>query len=337
MTYTTNSTAELRSKCYGMLGCVPEHIEVSTWFRFLLRHFVRPYQRELYDCHVRKLLFVQGRSKPYVKEADTDRFYFGAPGEILSDKIAQFACKLIDETDRMPIARLEKIFQRIYIDESQDLAGYDLELIDRLLDTEISVRLMGDHRQATYSTNSSPKNKAYRGHKIVNKFSEWSDAGRAKLTYLNESHRCIQPICDFADALFPDFPKTLSRNETVSGHDGVFAVRTRNVEKYMATYKPQTLRFDRKTNEVPGNPLNFGEAKGMTFKHVLIFPHPKLRTYLKTGKLADAGASLAKIYVGITRAEQSVAFVVPDKAADYIVPVFEPELTLVPGATETAL
>ncbi len=324
MTYTTNSTAELRGKCYETLGYVPEHIEVSTWFRFLLRHFIRPYQREIYDGHVRKLLFVQGRSKRFVKESDTDRFYFGAPGEILSDKIAQFACKLIDETRGMPIARLEKIFQRIYIDESQDLAGYDLDLIDRLFDSEISIHLMGDHRQATYSTNSSAKNKAFRGHKIVDKFTQWNDAGRAELTYLNESHRCIQEICDFADALFPDFPATQSRNKTVTDHDGVFAVRASNVERYMAMFAPQTLRFDRRTRNVPGTPLNFGAAKGMTFDRTLIFPHGKLLNYLQSGYVADAGAALSKIYVGITRARQSVAFVVPDKMAKLIVPRFDP-------------
>ena len=79
-----------------------------------------------------------------------------------------------------------------------------------------------------------------------------------------------------------------------------------------------------------GAPLNFGESKGMSFNRVLIYPHGPLLKYLKSGKLEDAGKELAKLYVAVTRARQSVAFVVPSKPADYIVPWFEnsaPELT----------
>ena len=66
--------------------------------------------------------------------------------------------------------------------------------------------------------------------------------------------------------------------------------------------------------------LNFGEAKGMTFERTVIYPHNKLMKFLRTGNLEDAGAAIAKIYVGVTRARQSVAFVVPDSDQEYIVP-----------------
>ena len=222
----------------------------------------------------------------------------------------------------MPITRLERIFQRLYIDESQDLAGYDLELIERLLNSNIAVHLMGDHRQATYSTNSAKKNSAYRGQNIVKKFQEWHDSDCATLSYQNHSHRCVQPICDAADALFPDVPQTQSLNGESTNHDGLFVIPASHVGAYIEAYQPQTLRFSRSTKNVPGNPLNFGEAKGMTFERTLIFPHGKLLKYLKSGDLSHAGESLPKIYVGFTRAKQSVAFVVPDKPAEYIFPKY---------------
>ncbi len=60
--------------------------------------------------------------------------------------------------------------------------------------------------------------------------------------------------------------------------------------------------------------MNFGAAKGMTFDRTLIYPHGPLKKFLATGKHADAGKELDKIYVAITRARQSVAFVVNDNA-----------------------
>ena len=48
----------------------------------------------------------------------------------------------------------------------------------------------------------------------------------------------------------------------------------------------------------------------MTFDRTLIFPHAPLMNFLRTGNVKDAGKEIAKIYVAITRARQSVAFVV---------------------------
>ena len=45
---------------------------------------------------------------------------------------------------------------------------------------------------------------------------------------------------------------------------------------------------------------------------------------MKTGNLDDAGRALEKIYVAVTRARQSVAFVVDDDAEVVGVRLFEP-------------
>ncbi len=55
--------------------------------------------------------------------------------------------------------------------------------------------------------------------------------------------------------------------------------------------------------------LNFGESKGMTFDRVLIFPHKKGGDWLKSGNFDYIEKSAAKLYVGVTRARYSVAFV----------------------------
>lgn len=328
ITYTRNGTAELREKVLDHNGFVPAGMEVGTWFTFLLRHFVRPYQRALYsDAPVRRLAFIEGRSAKYEKKTDITCFYFNTPEEIYSDKISQFACEVIAATGGLPIQRAEQIFDKLFIDEIQDIAGYDLDLIEHLLSSEIDVVMVGDVRQGTYKTNNSGRNTQYGGARIIDKFEEWERTGKAEIDYELVSKRCVQPICDFADRLYPELPRATSANRRLTGHDGVFAVRASDTEAYMSRYKPQTLRLSRATRDVPGCPINFGAAKGKTFERTLIFPHKNLLHVLRTGdvnRLGNAPSTIAKVYVAVTRARQSVGFVIPDNMTPSDIRLFDP-------------
>ncbi len=241
-----------------------------------------------------------------------------------SDKVSKFACRVIENSSGLPLQRFEQIFDKLLIDESQDLAGYDLELIQLLLNSNVELTLVGDPRQATYSTNSGAKNKRFRGPNIVSKFEEWKNAGYCDIEFQNFSHRCVQAICDFADQFHPEAPKTKSKNSVVTDHDGVFAIKKRLVPIYMESYKPQPLRYSRATRDIPGKPINYGNAKGMTFNRTLIYPHAPLKKFLKTGDLKDAGKELAKIYVAVTRARQSVAFVVDEDTSVSGLTIYQP-------------
>jgi DNA helicase-2/ATP-dependent DNA helicase PcrA len=254
-----------------------------------LKHLIRPYQNCLYSSRVARICFVQGSSAKWSKATDIERHYFGRPGRIYVDKVSKFACEVIRRTRGLPLQRLEEIFDEIYIDEIQDLAAYDLELLELLLNSGIRVTLVGDHRQATFSTNKASKNKKYARSRIIDKFEEWKRVGLCELQYQYHSHRCAQAICDYADKLHPGLPKTISFNKNITGHDGVFCIRRSQVSKYIASFHPQVLRYNRKQKELPGNPINFGNAKGMTFARTLIFPHKALEQYLMTDNIQDAG------------------------------------------------
>ena len=255
VTYTNNSEAELRTRANGICGCVPPHMRTATWFGFLLQHLVRPYQRAAYPGRVRGLAFVNGISARGIRESDIRRHYFRRPGDMYIDKVSKFACKLIRDTGGKPVERLAQIVDRIYVDEAQDLAGYDLELIENLLDSEVEVVLVGDHRQATFKTNQSAKNRRYGRQRIIDKFAAWEDGGRATIEIHNHSHRCVQEICDAADHLFPNVEGTISRNHARTGHDGVFLVRQRDVGAYVERFSPQALRYKPPNEERPGNSI----------------------------------------------------------------------------------
>ena len=324
ITYTKNGREEIIRKTYERNNCVPPHVTIDTWFSFLLRHFVRPYQRCLYRTRVAGIHFIAGRSPYRIPERATRPHFFSNPRLIYNDKISKFACRTIEITDGLPLQRFEQIFSRLFIDESQDLAGYDLELVELLLRSSVEVFLVADHRQATFSTHSAAKNRKYSGANIVLKFEEWESGELCEIEHHNFSYRCVQKICDFADQFHPDASNTESRNYNQTYHDGVFAVRASDVAQYVATYNPQPLRYSRKTSCPHGKPINFGSSKGMTFERTLIYPHGPLKKFLETGELKHAGKEIEKIYVAVTRARQSVAFVIDDESEVVGVEIFGP-------------
>jgi DNA helicase-2/ATP-dependent DNA helicase PcrA len=207
---------------------------------------------------------------------------------------------------------LEQRFDRIYVDEVQDLAGYDIDLIELVLRSKIKLTLVGDHRQSTFRTNNSARNSGYVGIKTKRKFEEWQDQGLCKLAYELETHRCNQFIADLADMFFSKEPKTISLNAANTGHDGVFAVHSSDVGAYVTRYRPQILRLDVRTDCRGYDAMNFGESKGTTFDRVLIFPHKLGIKWLSSGNFTHVSGSASKLYVGITRARHSVAFVLDE-------------------------
>jgi DNA helicase-2/ATP-dependent DNA helicase PcrA len=295
VTYTQNNVREIESQLYRLGGAIPPHIEVHSWFRFLLRELARPYRNVLHNLRIEGLAWVEGRSAPYAKAAEVLKFYFSGGRLIYSDKIARFVCECDRLTDGAVMRRLGERFDHIYVDEVQDLAGYDLDILESILRAGIRLTLVGDHRQATYATNHSARHSAYAGAKIIGKFSEWAEAHLTQLTYEQESHRCQQAIVDLADMFFPNEPKTVSRNNLVTGHDGVFAIPAAFISNYVSRFQPQVLRLDRRTDCGEHFAMNFGESKGMTFERVLIYPHKSGVQWLSSGNIARVAGSAAKM------------------------------------------
>ena len=256
---------------------------------------------------------MEGRSDPYAKKSDTDRYFFADGERIYSDKISDFACTCDGKSKGLVIRRLERVYDHIFIDEVQDLAGYDFDFLELLFQSGVNITVVGDNRQATFFTNCSPKNKRYRGQNIIALFRDWEKRGMCTIRERNECYRCNQEICRVADLLYPDMPRTESMNGEATGHDGVFTVSSADLQEYVRQYNPAILRDTKKTKTEGLRARNFGVSKGQTFNRVVVFPNGPIREFLKTGDPSRLNAKTkALLYVGITRARHSVAFVYDD-------------------------
>lgn len=310
-TYTLENIDEFRRGFVERHGCVPALVTITPWFTFLFREGVRPYQNQLLPGRpttpLRSIDFLGERNRFQKKDA-----YATVRWTIPRDKVAEFAYEANHRTDGRVVARLERMFDHLFVDEVQDLAGYDLELLESLLRSSMGVRLVGDPRQGTFSTNRSGKNRGYRRNGVYQWLKKMETAGLLAIRESSESYRCNQAICDFADALFPDLPTTTSRNPEATGHDGIFAVKESSVDRYVTRYRPVVLRYDRRAETFGLSASNIGACKGRTFERVLVCPTRGMRAFLETRDPSVAG-DRAKLYVAVTRARSSVAFVVTEK------------------------
>lgn len=328
LTYTTVNQNELRDRLSSQAGDHP-HIEVAGWFSFLISNFVRPFLPFLYSGKRVRGFDFSSPPQRYLGNKDWNR-YFNQHDEVRKVHLPQLVTRIEEASGRAGIRRLERMYDQIFIDEVQDLCGYDLEILKLLMSSRLSVEMVGDIRQAILATNQQEvKNKQFKFMNIWKWFQAEEAAGRLTITQRPQTWRCRPEIALLADSLFDsswDFQKTLSLNSALTGHDGVFLVRPRDVGSYLARYEPLALRDSVNSAKAYNHlsPMNIGVSKGLGVPRVLIFPTGAIQQYIQQGKALEPQQA-AKFYVAITRAEQSAAIVL-DKAGNSDLPIWDPEL-----------
>lgn len=309
-TYTQANEEEIRKKFFQINKCIPSNVTIQTWVSFLLQHGAKPYQGCKFSKDINGFVQVGGQSARCIPEEDTQRHYFTENQKIYSDKLSKFVVKCNEQSDGAVIDRISRIYTDIFIDEVQDLAGYDLEFLKLIFQCNSNILLVGDPRQGTYSTNNSPKNRKFKKSNIVNFFEDKSITIDTDDSSLGINYRSIPAICELSNRLYPDFKEAVSGNTKATGHDGVFLIKQCDADKYISKYNPMQLRWDYRALVVrPNNVLNFGLSKGLEFERTLIYPPSTFIAWLKNNNSPLAPISRSKFYVALTRARYSVGIV----------------------------
>lgn len=312
-TFTQANEEEIKKKFFEINKFIPSNVVIQTWFSFLIQHGAKPYQGCKFEKRINGLMFTNEQSQRGVREADTERHYFTHNHKIYSDKLSKFVVVCNTKSNGLVIDRISRIFPEIFIDEIQDLSGYDLELVKLFIQSKSNLLLVGDPRQGTYSTSNSAKNKQYKKGKIIHFFEDTSIDIEVDDYSLVVNYRCSPDICDLSNKLYPDMKPTKSGNSLITGHDGVFFIKNENVKEYMVKYKPMQLRWDQRTAVIDEYPvMNFGLSKGLEFDRVLIYPTAPFIKWLKDNSFNFAKTSRSKFYVALTRARFSVGIVLDE-------------------------
>lgn len=312
-------------------GVLDERVIIKSWYSFLLSDFIKPYQcflnlkykryKKDLDCkipenHVSSIAFYSEDPPRYYGQTHI-QYYLNSAGDVYPNRTSEFAFLCNEHSKGKTIARIENIYTNIYIDELQDYAGWDLELIKLLFASKIRVTCVGDYKQATYRTNNSLKNKQYRDEKIREFFSLLEKKGLCSLFYDNTTRRFNQEICEFINTVFDDTESLVEENTDTAMHNedntGVYILDSNNMAKYCELYNPVVLRYDKKAKiefEHNCTVLNYGASKGSTYERTVIIPVSTVMPFLINQKEITSNQTRSKFYVACTRARHSVVFVV---------------------------
>ncbi|MXO66365.1 UvrD-helicase domain-containing protein [Altericroceibacterium endophyticum] len=340
-TYTESNEEEIRRKFFEINGSVPGNVHIQTWFSLLIKHGIKPFQGKLFDWDVDGMLLVSQRSgfrgrnwqgRPiYWGEEDFRRCYFDRRNRVYSDKLSRLMIRCNDASDGAVIERLSRIYPFVFVDEVQDLAGYDLDILAALFKSPANVVMVGDPRQVTYVTHLETRLKKYRDGRIADFIRE--ELPRKVTcdideTSLLESHRNSPAICELSSKLYPNLVATTACGcpgcrQLVPLDAGLVIVRRKDLLRYLDTKRPVQLRWSStvkiSSTDLPA--LTFGRSKGLGFDRVIIYPTKEMMNWLKNAQSPLKPETRAKLYVGLTRARHTVA-VVYDPADGEVVPGF---------------
>lgn len=336
ITFTTKNQDNIRKKVSELPVGVFKKIHIFGWYEFLLKYIIRPYKGtiipDLYSKNVGMLWSEANKSIkrgkfyiPRYKEGDFKTKYL-YKNKIYKNYLSEFANDCIIANNPNCIKRLEKIFSHIFIDEAQDLAGHDLEVIKSICESKISLTIVADPRQRTYTTNNLRKHKKYSGkidtylEKEVNKRN--NKIIDINYNTLNVSHRCNSEICKVASSIHLDYSPTIPCNcneckelklKNYNGLCKVFWVKECSIQSFIEEFDPIALtRHRTKTiHKLIKRRMTMGESKGLGNASVIIYPTTNMLLFLKNKKLFDE-TEMARLYVALTRATNVVGIVVPN-------------------------
>lgn len=336
VTYTMSNQAELRSRFVEVYGRSSDDFVVKGLFSFYLEDLVRPYQNAVFPVRIATTMFTEQNPHliPRTKSWYPNRgekiegglnplhYLTSCKTKAYTGLLAKLATRVAAASKNAPAKRLKEIYQRVFFDEVQDLVGWDYDVIKALSKVmPDSICCVGDFRQTIYTTTFGHKAPETPQQKI-----QYFQGLKFEQRSLPKNRRCIQDICDLSDTIHPGlYDKTQSEvvgvPDEMAHHCGAFVIRPSQVSEYLATFKPQVLRWSSSMGKgyLPTSLSchTFGSSKGLGFDRILIISPEKHLQYLggdvKVFDNDKTEESRNKLYVAITRARYSLAFVVDDE------------------------
>lgn len=314
-TFTDENTEIIRRRVIKQRGYVPSNVEILPWYTFLLRHGARPFQYSagFGEFDIKGIDLVNGQSTSFVAK-NTWNWFFNPSVKVYSDKLSALALLCDRNANGAMTTRLRSLFSTVYIDEIQDMAGYDFDFIETLMKSGVRLVMAGDQRQQTYKTNLSRKNKTYNnggmtGY-ITNKHLQ--SICKVDTRTLSGSYRCCQEILDLANCMYPHMTQTYSIAELDNDRlRGVFLITEDKMQSYIEEVRPHLLRYKENSKGLfIQRAMNIGIAKGSTYEDVCIYPTAAFKSWILNHDSELAPATRSLFYVALTRARYSVAIVV---------------------------
>ena len=295
VTYTRNNYEHLKRSVIKKFGFFPDNIKVLKYFQFVYSFCYKPF------CGLNKkgvgisfeLPPMQTRYHP-----GTYAFYKTATGRLYHNRIAHYCRWHCVDGIR---SRLDKYYDYLLIDEVQDFAGHDFNLLLSLLPDVCNTICVGDFFQHTYDTSLDGNVRSSLYKDLKRYIKEWKRVGAVvDVSSLEKTRRCSPDICSFIERMGITIQSTGESNGSVYYLDDEATcdavIQNPSIPKL----------FLKEGDKFNCTGLNWGASKGMDhFMDICVVLNKSSFDLFQKGKLSGLNPQTKnKLYVACSRAHR---------------------------------
>ena len=308
ITYTENNYNILKNNIIKKFKGIPDNIKIYTYFTFLYRFCFLPLKK---GFKVKGLDFNSNPNK-YIKAKDINYYYNRVSKKMYHNRLAKICSDyFIDDI----IKRIEKYFNYIYIDEIQDFASHDFNLLLNLTKANCNILLVGDFYQHTFDTSrdGNVNSNLYNDYdNYINKIKNLDSNIKVDTVNFLKSKRCSKQVCEF----ITEYLKI--KIESYNNHDSIIREiddentieKIANDDNIVKLFYQNSKKYDMKNKD------NWGNSKGNTYINTCVVLNKNSYEKYKKHKLNELPSSTKnKLYVALSRATNDV-YIINEKYLD---------------------
>lgn len=304
ITYTENNYRHLRNSIIKKFGLLPPNIALMTYFGFLHAFCFRPIGQMQFAT--RGLNF---KRPPDLRlPLNNMARYRDSKGRLYHNRLA----KLIEIKGLLPAVktRIERFYDAVYVDEVQDFAGHDFNLLLEVSAAQADMLFVGDFYQHTFDTSRDGSVNRTLHDDLGRYEKKFRDAGiTVDKQTLSKSWRCGTTVCELIRVhLQIDIGAHEDRaTEIVNVDTQTLADQLHADQSVVKLFYEQHYKYGCYSQ-------NWGASKGQDhYQDVCVVLGAKAWKQYLAGTLHESVAQTRnKLYVAFSRARGSV-YVAPDK------------------------
>jgi DNA helicase-2/ATP-dependent DNA helicase PcrA len=304
VTFTNNNLHSLKTRIIDKFGYLPNNIKIFSYYSFLHSFCYKPFLSNKFNS---KGINYTTQPSIYLKQTDI-KYYLDKNRRLYSSRISKLLIleNILGELNN----RLSKYFDDLYIDEVQDFAGNDFNLLKSIAKANLKILFVGDFYQHTFDTSRDGIVNKNLHINYVDYQNEFRKMGMTiDLETLNKSYRCSPKICKFISDkinIFIESHKELETNIFIidTKEDALLILENNEIVKlfYQEHYKYSC--FSR----------NWGDSKGEDkYQDVCVILNKTTLEHFVKDNLNDLKPiTKNKLYVAISRTKNKLYFL-PEK------------------------
>jgi len=196
LTYTDNNYDNLRKCIIKKFGILPEGIKVYKYFSFLYSFCYKPF---LYN-KIKAKGYNWDTPPEYTSRLSRSniQFYLDRNNRLYHNRVAKILEqeRLLGQLNQ----RIAKYFDTVYVDEVQDFAGHDFNLLKSIVGYSGNTYFVGDYYQHTYDTSRDGNVNANLHKSFFGFVKNMENAGvEIDVITLAKSYRCPPNVCSFIE------------------------------------------------------------------------------------------------------------------------------------------